>query len=89
MATSILNALKPLLNPALYKKTFMEGFDYVSKNYMLKDKMAEPVVGFMLTIGTVGYFIEYFCLGRYHVAHKKEKIAKALEEYDARHGNHH
>jgi len=51
--------------------------------------MAEPVVGFMLTIGTVGYFIEYFCLGRYHVAHKKEKIAKALEEYDARHGNHH
>lgn len=66
--------------------------------------MAEPIVGFMVTIGFTGYMLEYLTLGSacaalacpvakpdvgYHVAHKKEKIEAALKEYDAHHGHHH
>ena len=60
----------------------------VEHTYIKKGVMAQPIVGLMVTLGTVGYFIEYGVLGRYHVAHKKEKTAAALKEYDAKHAHH-
>ena len=60
----------------------------VTNKYIKTGTMAQPIVGLMVTLGTVGYFIEYAVLGRYHVAHKKEKVAAALKEYDAKHAHH-
>mmetsp|Transcript_14413 Transcript_14413/g.43666 ORF Transcript_14413/g.43666 Transcript_14413/m.43666 type:complete len:91 (-) Transcript_14413:196-468(-) len=89
MATKYLEALKPLMSVSLYQNMWNQFAETAATQYFQKGKMAEPIVAFMLLVGTSGYAIEYFVLGRYHVAHKKEKTALALAEYDAKHGGHH
>mmetsp|Transcript_3942 Transcript_3942/g.12107 ORF Transcript_3942/g.12107 Transcript_3942/m.12107 type:complete len:91 (+) Transcript_3942:38-310(+) len=90
MAVAAVEAfVKTALAPSTYTTTFAAGAKYVSETFILKGRMAEPIVGFMVTVGFTGYMLEYLTLGRYHVAHKKAKIEAALKEYDERHGGHH
>mmetsp|Transcript_33634 Transcript_33634/g.104165 ORF Transcript_33634/g.104165 Transcript_33634/m.104165 type:complete len:87 (-) Transcript_33634:46-306(-) len=81
--------LKRFLNPAFYQTSAVAFGEMVTNTYLKKGVLAQPIVGLMVTLGGVGYFIEYAVLGQYHVAHKKEKIEAALKEYDAKHGGHH
>mmetsp|Transcript_9169 Transcript_9169/g.29735 ORF Transcript_9169/g.29735 Transcript_9169/m.29735 type:complete len:90 (-) Transcript_9169:219-488(-) len=89
MAARFISAFQPLLTADLYKSLWTQ-FETFAGGYIKRGQMAEPIVGFMLLVGTTGYLMEYWALGRYHVAHKKEKIELALKEYDAKHtGGHH
>ena len=81
-------SLRRFLSPAFYQAAATEFGAMVRTKYIQGNVLAQPITGFMVTIGAVGYFIEYAVLGRYHVAHKKEKTAAALKEYDAKHAHH-
>ena len=81
-------SLRRFLSPAFYQASAAEFGAMVRTKYIQGNILAQPITGFMVTIGAVGYFIEYAVLGRYHVAHKKEKTAAALKEYDAKHAHH-
>ena len=81
-------SLRRFLSPAFYQASAADFGAMVRTKYIQGNVLAQPITGFMVTIGAVGYFIEYSVLGRYHVAHKKEKTAAALKEYDAKHAHH-
>ena len=81
-------SLRRFLSPAFYQASAAEFGAMVRTKYIQGNILAQPITGFMVTIGAVGYFIEYAVLGRYHVAHKKEKTAAAIKEYDAKHAHH-
>lgn len=57
-------ALKPLLSPAFYKAHVISLGEHVTKAYIKPGLLAQPITGLMVTIGTVGYFMEYITLGR-------------------------
>ncbi|KAJ8601966.1 hypothetical protein CTAYLR_004465 [Chrysophaeum taylorii] len=82
-------ALKVAVSPATYREAYAGFSKWYIETYIRPGKMAQPIVSMMVTIGFTGYFIEYFAVGRYHVAHKKAKIDAALKEYDAHHGGGH
>ena len=67
------------LSPAFCGLEAAEFGAMVRTKYIQGNVLAQPITGFMVTIGAVGYFIEYAVFGRYHVAHKKEKTAAALK----------
>ena len=81
-------SLRRFLSPAFYQAAATDFGAMVRTKYIQGNILAQPITGFMVTIGAVGYFIEYSVLGRYHVAHKKEKTAAAIKEYDAKHAHH-
>ena len=66
-------SLRRFLSPAFYQAAATDFGAMVRTKYIQGNILAQPITGFMVTIGAVGYFIEYSVLGRYHVAHKKEK----------------
>ena len=81
-------SLRRFLSPAFYQAAATDFGAMVRTKYIQGNILAQPITGIMVTIGAVGYVIEYSVLGRYHVAHKKEKTAAAIKEYDAKHAHH-
>lgn len=82
-----MGSLKRFLSPAFYQASATDFGTMMRTKYIRGNVLAQPIMGFMVSIGTLGYFIEYAVLGRYHVAHTKEKTALALKEYDAKHAH--
>ena len=76
-------SLRRFLSPAFYQAAATDFGAMVRTKYIQGNILAQPITGFMVTIGAVGGFIGVR-LGRYHVAHKKEKTAAAIKEYDAK-----
>ena len=81
-------SLRRFLSPPFYQAAATDFGAMVRTKYIQGNILGQPITGFMVTIVAVVYSIEYSVLGRYHVAHKKEKTAAALKEYDAKHAHH-
>ena len=70
-------ALKPLLSPAFYRAHAIALGEMVTKEYIKPGLLAQPITGLMVTIGTVGYLMEYWTLGRASPASRNALAARA------------
>ncbi|CAM9373687.1 unnamed protein product [Heterosigma akashiwo] len=72
-------------NPSWYTTTFNAWKASYGTQYV-KAGSGAPIIHMMALLGFVGYTAEYTAVGKYHVAHKKDHIKKAVAEYEAKHG---
>ena len=64
-------------SPAFYQAAATDFGAMVRTKYIQGNILAQPITGFMVTIGAVGTSSSNWCRGA-HVAHKKEKTAAAI-----------
>ena len=82
-----MNALKPLITPTFYKSAVSSYLTTLRPQ--IQSGSFSPLISLMVFTGVVGYGVEWGVIGRFHVRHEKERVRKAIEEYEGRHGKGH
>mmetsp|Transcript_11883 Transcript_11883/g.15550 ORF Transcript_11883/g.15550 Transcript_11883/m.15550 type:complete len:89 (+) Transcript_11883:57-323(+) len=75
-------------NPSWYSSSFQAWKTAYGAKY-IQSNSGVPIIHLMVVLGVVGYSAEYAAVGKYHVAHEKDTVAKAVAEYEAKHGSSH
>lgn len=68
-----------LASPSFYRQAYWSNVASVREE--MKKESIRPLFTAIALVGSVGYAMEYFPRGRYHVADKKAIIDKALKDH--------
>eukprot|EP00640_Fibrocapsa_japonica_P009643 CAMPEP_0113942944 /NCGR_PEP_ID=MMETSP1339-20121228/14970_1 /TAXON_ID=94617 /ORGANISM="Fibrocapsa japonica" /LENGTH=87 /DNA_ID=CAMNT_0000947641 /DNA_START=71 /DNA_END=334 /DNA_ORIENTATION=+ /assembly_acc=CAM_ASM_000762 len=84
---AVTSLLGKLTTPAWYRASYQAWFN--SYRPHIRNGSAVPLFHLMVLVGVSGYTLEYLVLGQHHVAEEKQTLAKAMEEYKAKHSHGH